>query len=144
MTLEQLEEELPNGLHDAQIRSITRNFENGTLTLALHIHVGLLDDPPEERERYRNGMITFSGVELFVVESPEASSAFASPGGVWFNASRSEVGLLPADIEAKLTQATLRYSFFVLDWHSHIHIAASGMSFAWETGAYLGAGGTGF
>ena len=63
MTLEQLEEELPNGLHDAQIRSITRNFENGTLMLALHIHVGLLDDPPEERERYRNGMITFSGVE---------------------------------------------------------------------------------
>jgi hypothetical protein len=132
MTLEQLEEELPNGLHDAQIRSIARNFENGTLTLEVRILIGLPDDSPEKRDEYRNGSITFTGVELFVIESPEASSAFLAPGSVSFSVSRSEVDLFPVDIVGKLMQGTDMYSLFILDWHSHIHIAASDMSFGWE------------
>lgn len=132
MTLEQLEEELPNGLHDAAISSITRNFESGNLTLELSILTGLPDDPPERRNERRNGFITFTGVELFVIESPEASSAFLAPGSVSFSVSRSEPGLFPDDIVSKLTRGVDMYSFFVLDWHSSIHIAASDMHFGWE------------
>jgi len=54
MTLEQLEEELPTGLHDAQVRSIARNFENGTLTLEVRILIGLPDDSPGKRDEDRN------------------------------------------------------------------------------------------
>jgi hypothetical protein len=132
MTLEQLEEELPNGLHDAQIRSITRDFENGKIILEVRILVGLPDDPLEHRDEYRNGSITFTGVELFVIESPEASSAFLAPGAVSFSVARSEVELFPRDIVKKLAQGINMYSFFVLDWHSSIHIAASDMRFGWK------------
>jgi hypothetical protein len=132
MTLEQLEEELPNGLHDAQISSFGRNFENRTLTLKVRILIGLPDDSPEKRDVYRNGSITFTGVELFVIERPEASSAFLAPGSVSFSVSRSEVNLFPVDIVEKLAEGTDMYSLFILDWHSHIHIAASNMSFHWE------------
>ena len=132
MTLEQLEEELPNGLHDAQIRAITRNFENGTLTLGVRILIGLIDDPPPKRTEYRNGTITFTEVALFVIESPDASSPFLAPGRVSFSVSRSEVDLFPADIMKKLPQGVSMYSFFILDWYSNVHVAASDMRFGWE------------
>jgi hypothetical protein len=132
MTFEQLEEELPNGLHDAQIRSFARNFENGTLTVDVRIHIGLREGPPEKREEYRNGFITFTGVELFVIESPDASSAFLAPGSVSFSVSQGELDLLSVDIIKKLTQGIDIYSLFILDWYSNIHIAASDMSFGWD------------
>jgi hypothetical protein len=131
MTLEQLEEQLPNGLHDAQIKSITRNFENGTLTLDLRILTALYDDPPERRSAYRNASITFIGVKLFVIELPDPSSAFLAPGAVYLVASRTESGSLPAEVVGKLTPADNTYSFFILDWHSNIHVAASDMTFRW-------------
>ena len=132
VTLEQLEEELPNGLHDAQIRSITRDFENGTITLEVRILTGLPHDPPEKRNAYRNGSITFIGVTVFVIEAPEASSAFLAPGTVYFNVRRTDLGSLPAGVVGKLKPGNDMYSFFVLDWHSDIHLAASDMTFGWE------------
>jgi len=132
MTLEQLQQMLPNGLHDAKIRSITRNFEEETLILAVSMLVGLPEDQPAMRDRYRNAYITFTGVKLFVVEIPEAPSAFAAPGTVSFSADRSEAGLFSAEIEAQLAEGIDRYSLFVLDWLSCIHVAAAGVSFAWE------------
>jgi len=132
MTLEQLEQELPNGLHDAKICSITRNFENESVVLAVRILVGLPSDPPDTRDDFRDASITFTGVKLFVVETPEASSAFCASGSVSFNADRSEAGSLPPEIESKLSKDIDRYSLFVLDWLSCIHIAASGVCFAWN------------
>jgi len=132
MTLEQLEEELPNGLHDAQIRSITRNFENDTLTLEVRILTGLYDDPPEKRSAYRNGSITFIGVKVFVIETPDASSAFLARGAVYFIASLTEPGSIPAQVVAKLAPGNNMYSFFILDWHSNIHLAALDMTFGWQ------------
>jgi hypothetical protein len=132
MTLEQLEDELPNGLHDAQIRSIARNFENGTLALGVRILVGLPGHSPGERDEYRNGCIMFTGVQLCVTETPDAASAFPALGSVTFSASRSEADLFPANIVERLTPGIDMYSLFVLDWHSHIHIAASNISFHWD------------
>jgi hypothetical protein len=133
MTLEQLEQELPNGLHDAQIISIKRNFENESLILDVHILVGLPDNPPETRSEYRKAVISFTGVKLFIVESPDAASAFSAPGGVWFSAGRSAPGTFSPEIERKLASCKETYSFFILDWESNIHIAATDMSFAWSS-----------
>ncbi|MGB8031929.1 MAG: hypothetical protein WCF30_19930 [Terracidiphilus sp.] len=132
MTLEQLEQELPNGLHDAQILSIKRSFEEESLILEVRILVGLPDNPPETRSEYRKAVITFTGVKLFIVESPDASSAFLAPGGVWFSAGRSEPGTFSPELEEKLGFSADSYSLFILDWQSSIHIAASDVSFAWN------------
>ena len=133
MTLEQLEQELPNGLHDAQIISIKRNFENESLILDVRILVGSPDAPPETQSEYRNAAISFTGVKLFTVESPDASSAFSAPGGVWFSAGRSKSGTFSPEIEKELAGCKETYSFFILDWESSIHIAATDMTFAWSS-----------
>lgn len=131
MTLEQLEQLLPNGLHDAKIASFARDLENETLALRVSVLVGLPDDPPELQDRYRDAVITFSGVRLFVVECPDASSAFLAPGGVFFSIARSEPGTFSREIEDRLPSGTNYYSLYVLDWESSIHLAATELAFEW-------------
>jgi len=133
MTLEQLEQMLPNGLHDAKIRSLTRNFEEETLILAVSILVGLPDDPPTTRSRYSDALITFIGVKVFIVEAPDASSPFQEPGALYFRVDRIEEGTLPFEIENVLPKDAAAYSLFILDWLSTIHIVASDVNFKWAS-----------
>src|SRR5579871_1088352 len=98
ITLEQLEQALPNGLHDAQMLSFKRLLEDETLILDVRVLVGNPDDAPEARSEYRDAIITFTGVKLFVVECPDPSSAFFSSGPVWFSADQSEPGALSPEI----------------------------------------------
>lgn len=131
MTLEQLEQSLPNGLHDAKICSFARDLEKETLVFKVGVLVGLPDDPPELQDRYRDAVITFTGVKLFFVECPEASSAFPVPGGVFFSIDRTEPGTFSREIEDRLPSEIKCYSLYVLDWVSSIHLAATGMAFQW-------------
>jgi hypothetical protein len=44
-------------------------------------------------------------------------------------------GVLPDKIAKSLPPESLCYSLYILDWVSHIHIAASDVSFSWaDTG----------
>jgi hypothetical protein len=65
MTLEDLEHTLPNGLHDARIKSLSHDYECAVVKLNVEILVGLPDDAPPDRFRYRNGEMLFHRV-LFV------------------------------------------------------------------------------
>lgn len=90
MTLEQLEEQLPNGLHDAKIRSVTHNYDSGTLVFCAEILTGLPDDPPPMQFAYRDAAIVFSGVFLCHMEQPENERIVGVRGSVWFNYWRTE------------------------------------------------------
>jgi hypothetical protein len=131
MTLEELEQSLPNGLHDAKICSFTRDLEKEILVLKVGVLVGLPDDPPELQWRYRDGVITFTGVRLFFVECPVASSAFSASGGVFFSIARGKPGTFSREIEDRLPSETDYYSLYVLDWESSIHLAATEIAFEW-------------
>lgn len=132
MTLEQLEQSLPNGLHDAMISSFARDLDNETFVIRVAVLVGLPDDPPELRSRYRDAIVTFSGVRLVVAECPEPSSAFLVTGKVSFSIARSEPGTFPLHIKDRLPGGTDYYSLYVLDWESSIHLAASGITCEWS------------
>lgn len=131
MTLEDLDNALPNGFHDATISDLARNFENATLRLKIDVLVGLPSDPPGEADRYRAGELIFHGVLFCVIEAPDHESAFRHPGCIWFCFSRMEPGALPDSLMNSLPSETLCYSFYILDWESHIHVAAADVSFAW-------------
>lgn len=132
MTLEQLEQSLPNGLHDAQIRRVEMDYEHARLVLRVKVWVGLLDQPPPERDRYRDGNIVFEGVQLFSIELPQPGSAFRHPGSVWFSYERTTPGVVPATVADGLRAGTQSYSLFVQDWLSCIQIATSEVGFSWS------------
>ncbi len=131
MTLEILDNTLPQGLHDAQIRSCSRDFETATFTLFVRIVVGL-SLGNERRLEYRDGKITFHGVQYVVSEPPSAESTFRDAGCVWFEFSRTPLGTISEDLNASLPSDILKYSLFVLEWHSNIHLAALDVSFVWS------------
>ena len=131
MTLEDLDRTLPNGLHDAKIRTMTHNFERAIVRLEADILVGLPDDPPEDRYRYRAGEILFHRVLFCTVEMPENERILGHSGSIWFKFWRMEPGLLAEKVAKRLSPETLCYSLYILEWESQIQIACEDVNFAW-------------
>jgi hypothetical protein len=55
MTLEEIEESLPNGLHDPVIQAVVMDYQQLRLTLRVEVLIGLPDQPPPERALPRGG-----------------------------------------------------------------------------------------
>lgn len=72
MTIEQIETNLPNGFHDAEVISIAINFTTRSLVLDLQLWVGNLDaadkSSREERQRAR---LTVTSLLFCVIEPPD-------------------------------------------------------------------------
>jgi hypothetical protein len=75
-TLLEIEQSLPNGLHDAEVRKITVDHEHRRATIDLAVWVGDMDDPPERREAYKEGQLEISGLLFLAIEPPDASDPF--------------------------------------------------------------------
>lgn len=131
MKLEELDETLPNGLHDARIKSLTHDYEKATVKLEVEILVGLPDNSPQNRSRYRDAEIVFSRVIFCTIELPDHERIIGHPGSIWFKFWRTESGVLPEKIEKSLPPEALCYSLYILEWESQINIAAGDMSFTW-------------
>jgi hypothetical protein len=69
-TIAEINEGLPNGLHDAEVEKITEDLHSKTLSFQLFVWVGTMDDPPSQRERYRRGKLIFDEVRLFSTSHP--------------------------------------------------------------------------
>jgi hypothetical protein len=134
MTLEELEESLPNGLHDAQICKIAVDYNRTELTLDVRVWIGLLSQPRPDRDHYRSGAIVFRRVYFYSVEPPEVASAFKHPGPVSFSCERMELAAMPQELAASIPSDMQCYSLFVQDWISHIHICAAEVNFSWLDG----------
>ena len=95
--------------------------------------VGMPDEPVEIRDRYRPGTLRFSCVSFLVVDPPAATSAFLQPGATSFSWSRLDTAEFPQIAELALSEPDVQaYSFYVQDWYSCIHIAATEISFVWS------------
>jgi hypothetical protein len=137
MTLEELANSLPNGLHDSALRSLSIDYERRTLRLDVSIVVGDSDGPREQRDDIRDAQIDICGVIFFVVDPPSPDRDFKSPGELWIvdiYETRSipeftkaiDKGLLdsvPADAFVQ--------SLFVNEWNSYLHVAANDCAMKW-------------
>jgi len=129
MTLEELENTLPNGLHDAEVRRVAIDYEKRKVTLELAIWVGNMDDPPGQREAYKGGRIDISGLLFLVMEPPDPKYPFKA----------SDLTIDGCDMSKNLDNALLRSlpadSFFrslwVNEWNAFIHIAAKSADVVW-------------
>jgi len=80
MSIEKIERSLPNGLHDAIIFKHVVDYEKRTLEFYINVWVGDLDSSIEfERERYKEGVLKFEGLEYFVIEPPGEGNLIFEP-----------------------------------------------------------------
>jgi hypothetical protein len=65
MNLFEMNESLPNSLHDADIELFSFDLKSAIIRFTVDLWVGTMADPPEIRERYRRGTLSFTGVQGF-------------------------------------------------------------------------------
>jgi hypothetical protein len=137
MTLAELENMLPSGFHDSALKGLAVDYERRTARLDMSISVGDPDGPHEQRDDYRGAQIELSGLVFFVMDPPDAGYDFKSPGEVWIK-DGYETRSIPEFTKAidkklldAIPQEAFLHSFFVNDWNSYIHVAATDCSVKW-------------
>ena len=65
MTLEELDNSLPNGFHDAEIFSFEVNYVEAIAKFHVNLLTGSPDDPEPERQAYQEAFLDVSGLCFF-------------------------------------------------------------------------------
>ena len=123
-TLEEINDVLPNGLHDAEIEIVTHDLRSRSLEFQVFVWIGTMDDPPSQRERYRRGKIRFERVEMFAVSPPRGSNS-------------GDLTILSLELGAKLrpefkaSDPFGKASYRIFFGYSEMDIAAANIHFEW-------------
>lgn len=139
MTFEELEEKLPNGFHDAEIRTINIDFLNRSIVVGMNLHASMPGDL--DPERYRPGTLRVVSPYLFFIEPPDSRYHFV-PNGRPLNATGNSVKVgKDAAVDHLLPvlppNATV-YLFFLDDWNSCLYLAGASVEFSWDDdGAFV-------
>jgi hypothetical protein len=138
MTFEEIDQKLPNGFHDAEIRKIGMDFVNRSIVMGMNLHAGVPGDP--DPERYRPGTLRVVSPYLFFIEPPDPRYQFVLDGSP-LNASGNSVRV-GQSVEVDRLLAVLPpnatvYLFFLDDWNSSIYLAGASVDFSWDDGGAL-------
>jgi hypothetical protein len=129
MKIDELDAELPNGLHDARVLSFVYLEEEHRVEFVLEIWTGDLHAKSHsERERYDRARLELLGVDYFDVEEPHPG--FLPPGSKPVRIDncgpderRGPRRPIPYDLFAG--------RFYVFDWNSFIEFAAKDVRLTW-------------
>ena len=127
MTLDEVAASLPNGFHDADIKSISIDYVAGTATFDLEVWVGDESAAKEEgREVYRAAVLILSDLLFCVIDPPDPRYEYYEKKALWVDdASRGAASISTSvTLPTPLPENTFVYGFFVNNWNAFIHVAA--------------------
>jgi hypothetical protein len=78
MSLEEIDESLPNGFHDAELVGLEIDYVHQFAVFKTNVLLGLPDEPVEISDRHRLRTLRFSGVSFIVVDPPAADRHFCT------------------------------------------------------------------
>jgi hypothetical protein len=124
---EELERNLPNGFHDAELLGIHVDYVKAEVSITLLVDMGDPDVPTGATERPAN--VVFSGVKLFAVEAARNSGGLAA----------STVTSGPGQPRTKkdnerLPDGCFQAWFFLTKFNSFVQITATDVRFEWVEG----------
>jgi hypothetical protein len=129
VNLEELEAELPNGLHDSLLRTLSSDLTEGRAELILDVWLGDLHSSLEsERERRRPGRLELLGLTYLVVEDPDPRYAPVEGTPVQIDACAADDD---AARSRQVPEGGFAGRFFVTQWNSFIHFAALEARLTW-------------
>jgi hypothetical protein len=130
MTLEELKNTLPSGLHDAKVRSIGVDYAQHLLTLDLAVWVGSVDDPREKREAYKNGQLKIGGLIYFVMEPPDPTYPARISSDLTID-SIDDKDSVDADLVRTFPANAFFRRFWVFEWNACMRLAATSAEIVW-------------
>ena len=123
MTIFEIESELPNGFHDAEIQTIRIDYPNLVLEITLDVWIGTMADPPSTRETYRMGRLLISGLQYCAMDMPDEGLAGSGPNALTIDLAKATNVVPPT--------ALFGCRLWVVEWNGFIHIAAQSATFDW-------------
>jgi len=135
MKLEQLENSLPNGFHDADLETISIDYVSREAVMKLLLLVGSPNAVTEEkREIYQTAELHLSDVLYFVIDTPDMKYRYTEKKSLRIDAGRAGEKSAPAPPVPldQLPTGISAYWFFVSDWNSFIHVAAMDAKLRWS------------
>ena len=130
MTLEEIENSLPNGLHDAEVRALLVDYERHNVTLQVSVWIGNMDDPPERREAYKEAKLEIREFSFVIMEPPDGEYPYARPGTLCVDGCDLRKNI-PAKLLRSLPENHFFRSLWVNEWNAFVHIAARDASIEW-------------
>jgi hypothetical protein len=135
MTFEEIDQKLPNGFHDAEIRKMSIDFVSRSIVIGMNLHAGVPGGP--NPEQYRAGTLEILSPCLFFIEPPDPGYHFI-PDGSPLNASGNSVKVgkdtkVDRLLSALPPNATV-YLFFLDDWNSCLYLAGGSVVLSWDDG----------
>ena len=129
MHIEELEAELPNGLHDAMLRTFSENPADRRAEFILDVWLGdLRSAVSEERERYRPARLELLELAYLVLDDPDPRY----PAG---DGSPLRIDACAADDDPQrslqVPDGGFAGRFFVTEWNAFIHFAALDARLTW-------------
>jgi hypothetical protein len=136
-TFQQLDRELPNGFHDAEIRTMSIDYLSRTADLGMNLLVGTPDS--ENQEAYRPGTVKIGGLLLFFIEPPDPRYPFVHHGSplnaTGFSVKPGKDAKLDALLQRIPAEATV-FGFFLDDSNSFLYLAGAWVEFSWDDGGH--------
>jgi hypothetical protein len=131
VTLEELENSLPNGLHDAEMQRVCIDYRQRTMTIDMSVFVGDVDAPLEKREAYREATLVISGLQFAAIDPTDARYPFTSPGASRIDSCDMKKNLDPGLLQA-VPEECFVGSLFVNDWNAFVHLAGLSAVIHWK------------
>jgi hypothetical protein len=129
VNIEQLEAGLPNGLHDARLRTFSSDPGEGRAEFVLDVWVGdLHSDLESERERRRPARLELLGVAYLVVDNPDPRYAVAEGAPVQIDACQPDDN---PELSRQVPAGGFAGRFFVTEWNAFIHFSAREARLTW-------------
>ncbi len=121
MTIEEIDQSLPNGFHDSSITGVRIDYIQRTAEIDMELWFsGPKDTDPE---KYRPAILSISELIYFVIEPPgQPNTSHGEPSLV--DGGSSELDRSTCELPKSLPAGAFTYWFFVSSWNSFIHVAA--------------------
>ena len=131
MLLSEIEDELPNGFHDACLSRLTLDLVQSELQILLRVDVSTKEEEERTGVRYSMIKLTLRPLQGFVLSSRGTVGGYESREWIkvdGFTPSKEQIDCLPAFDEV---DARIVYGFFVQDWNSSFFVASTDVELSW-------------
>jgi hypothetical protein len=128
MTLADIEQTLPNGLHDAELVRLEVDYSLGQASLCLNIDMSNASERSPKNDEYQLSRLTFKDLQFVVIDPPNVDSDY--PGISLVSAGMGQPRTSPQDLPAIRADCFLCW-FFISRSNSFIRLAARDTSLEW-------------
>ncbi len=131
MTFEELDQRFPNGFDDAEISSVTIDYQNRAAKLQLNLRGNSPDSP--DRDLYQRAVLELSRFHYFSIDPPDADHLAYREKKILMDGFSEDPNKFPPFecLKPTLPAGAFCCRFYVHDWNSFIHLAAEDAQLSW-------------